>query len=69
MGGVGVRRSGQAECRMTALKELRETLTWLLVIQRKPLITPQEALSSITAECDELIAIFVTSIATAEKNR
>ena len=52
-----------------ALKELRETLTWLLVIQRKKLIDPPDVLDSIIRESDELIAIFVTSIATAERNK
>ena len=52
-----------------ALKELRETLTWLLVIRRKKLIDPPDVLDSIIGESDELIAIFVTSIATAERNK
>ena len=51
-----------------ALKELRETLTWLLVIRRKELIDPPGMLDSIIGESNELIAIFVTSIATAERN-
>jgi len=52
-----------------ALKELRETHVWLLMIQRKPLIEPQEKLSLIISECNELISILVTSIRTAEKNK
>ena len=52
-----------------ALKELRETHVWLLMIQRKPLIEPQEKLAPIIRECNELISIFVTSIKTAEKNK
>ena len=52
-----------------SLKELRETLSWLLMIQRKPLIEPQEKLAAIIGECNELISIFVTSIKTAEKNK
>jgi four helix bundle protein len=52
-----------------SLKELRETHVWLLMIQRKPLIEPPEKLAPILAECDELIAIFVSSIKTAEDNR
>jgi four helix bundle protein len=52
-----------------ALKELRESRVWLLIIQRKPLIEPVEKLAPILGECNELIAIFVTSIATAEKNK
>ena len=45
-----------------SLKELRETHVWLLMIQRKPLIEPQEKLAPILCECNELISIFVTSI-------
>jgi four helix bundle protein len=51
------------------LKELRETRVWLLAIQRKPLIEPPAKLDPLVAECNELIAIFVSSIATAVKNR
>ena len=50
-----------------ALKELRETLIWLKIIQRKPLCEP-ERLGHIAQECNELIAIFVKSIQTAERN-
>ena len=52
-----------------ALKELRETHVWLLMIQRKPLINPQDKLDPIIRECNELISIFVASIQTAEKNK
>ncbi|MHC4176992.1 MAG: four helix bundle protein [Planctomycetota bacterium] len=52
-----------------ALKELRETHVWLLMIQRRPLIDPQEKLAPIIRECNELISIFVTSIKTAERNK
>jgi len=52
-----------------SLKELRETHVWLLMIQRKPLIEPQEKLAPILCECNELISIFVTSIKTAERNQ
>lgn len=51
-----------------ALKELRETHVWLLMIQRKPLVQPPGKLDLILKECDELIAIFVSSITTAKKN-
>ena len=51
-----------------ALKELRETHVWLLMIRRKPLIEPEEKLDPILCECNELISIFVTSIKTAQKN-
>ncbi len=51
-----------------ALKELRETFVWLLIIQRKPLIEPLDKLSSLIVENNELISIFVASITTAQKN-
>jgi four helix bundle protein len=50
------------------LKELRETLVWLLVIERKPMIEPAGKLAPIIQENQELIAIFAKSIATAERN-
>jgi four helix bundle protein len=53
----------------TALKELRETHVWLLMVQRKPLIKPMEKMDPIIRECNELISIFVTSVKTAEKNQ
>ena len=52
-----------------SLKELRETIVWLILIERKPLIKPQRSLSSIIAKCDELIAILVTCIRTAERKK
>lgn len=51
------------------LKELREIRVWLLLIQRKALLKPPERIIPALAECDELISIFVASIATAEKNK
>lgn len=48
------------------LKELRETLIWLRIIERKRLCPP-ERLADILEECDELIAIFVASVKTAEE--
>ena len=48
-----------------ALKELRETLIALKIIKRKPLVTQFEKLDKLLKECNELIAIFVTSIKTA----
>ncbi len=48
-----------------SLKELRETLVWLRIIERKPLCHGKK-LTDITAECNELIAIFVSSVKTAE---
>lgn len=50
-----------------ALKELRETLVWLQIIERKPLCEPGRMIE-IARECNELIAIFVTSIQTATRN-
>jgi four helix bundle protein len=50
-----------------ALKELRESLIWLKVIQRKPLLPENEAAAALQ-ECNELISIFVKSIATAQRS-
>ena len=52
-----------------SLKELRETLVWFLLIQRKPLLEPKEELDPILKECNELTAIFVASIGTATRNK
>ena len=49
------------------IKELRETLVCLKIIERKPLMSVGE-LESIMRECKELIAIFNTSIRTERKN-
>ena len=51
-----------------ALKELRETLVWLLIIQRKPLVEATDALDPVVKENNELISIFVASVSTAEEN-
>lgn len=48
------------------LKELRETLIWLRIIERKPMCEACR-LVEIIKECDELIAIFVSSVKTAEE--
>ena len=50
------------------LKELRETLVYLKMIIRKPLITPESKLTPIIKENNKLIAIFMKSIETASKN-
>lgn len=50
-----------------SLKELRETLTWLKIIQRKPLLA-SDRLEPISKENDELVTIFVKSIETAKSN-
>ena len=44
-------------------KELRETHIWLRIIERKQLGDPQRLLAAIS-ECNELIAIFVSSTRT-----
>lgn len=51
-----------------ALKELRETRTWLLLVQRMGLAKDRKALEPLLRESDELIAIFVSSVRTANKN-
>lgn len=51
------------------LKELRETKVSLQIIKRKPLINKSEIIDFAFNECDELIAIFVKSISTAQKNK
>ena len=48
-----------------ALKELRETMIWLRIIERKVLCEISQMLE-IIKECDELIAIFVASVKTAD---
>jgi len=51
-----------------ALKELRETYVWLRIVQRKALVGSSARLVAILTECNELISIFVASIATTKKN-
>ena len=48
-----------------SLKELRETMIWLKIISRKPMIAG-EVVDAAISECDELIAIFVSSTRTAD---
>ncbi|MFA6980873.1 MAG: four helix bundle protein [Ignavibacteriaceae bacterium] len=50
------------------LKELRETLIALKVINNVPLIKRLDILEKGMLECNELIAIFVKSVSTAKKN-
>jgi four helix bundle protein len=52
-----------------ALKELRETKVWLLMIVESNLIKPKSRLHPLIQECDELISIFVKSVNTADSNR
>jgi len=50
-----------------SLKELRETMVWLKIITRKRLSDGDDIPAAI-AECNELIAIFVSSTKTADAN-
>jgi four helix bundle protein len=50
-----------------ALKELRETMVWLKIIARNGMASRDEMQSAIK-ECNELIAIFVSSTKTADSN-
>jgi four helix bundle protein len=52
-----------------ALKELRESERWLKLIQKTNLLTRQDALPHVLDENDQLIRIFVTSIATSEARK
>ncbi len=49
------------------VKELRETLVCLKIINRKPLIE-SEIMTPVIKECNELISILTTSIKTARTN-
>src|SRR5205085_10612536 len=49
------------------LKELRETRTWLKFASKMRL-SSAESISVVLHECDELLAILATSIATARRN-
>jgi four helix bundle protein len=51
------------------LKELRESYIWLLIIKRKSLMKSDGLLAQVLSESNELISIFVVSIATAQKKR
>ena len=50
------------------LKELRESRICLKIIQKKPLVKPERMLA-IIQENNELIAIFIKSIDTAQKKK
>lgn len=52
-----------------ALKELRETDRWLKLIARAKLTPGNSDLPKLMSEADQLIRIFIKSIATAEKRR
>ena len=49
------------------LKELRESLRWLKLVQRVPLVKPPDKINPLLGETDELIRIFVKSIQTAQE--
>lgn len=51
------------------LKELRETLVCLKIIHQSRSYSSEELITALLKEADELVAIFVTSVKTAEKNR
>ena len=51
-----------------ALKELRETETWLKIILKAQLIKPSGKLEPLLQETQELISILYRSIETAKKN-
>jgi four helix bundle protein len=48
------------------LKELRESLRWLRLIKKVPLVQEPSNLDALLKECDELVRIFVASIKTAK---
>ena len=50
------------------LKELRETFNALQIIKQVPLTKNLDLTEKAIMECDELIAIFVTSVKTARRN-
>ncbi len=50
----------------SCLKELRETMVWLKILQRNN--KPNKAWQALQSECDELTAIFVASIQTKKRN-
>lgn len=51
------------------LKELRESRICIKIIINKPLNKQTQILKKILKECNELIAIFVTSVSTAEQKK
>ena len=50
-----------------SLKELRESMIWLKIISRRGL-SRDKAVNEAMAECDELIAIFVSGMRTADRS-
>ncbi len=51
------------------LKELRETLVCLKIIHQSNSYSSEELIKALLKEADELVAIFVTSVKTAEINK
>ena len=51
------------------LKELRESLVCLKIIYQSKSYSSEELIKVLLKEADELVAIFVASVKTAEKNR
>jgi len=51
-----------------ALKELRESMRWIKLVVRVPLIKETAKTNRLLGETDELIRIFVASIRTAKTN-
>ena len=49
------------------LKELKESLRWIKLIKRVPLVEHPEKLDDLLDETDQLIRIFAVSIKTAQK--
>ncbi|MFO8015240.1 MAG: four helix bundle protein [Phycisphaerae bacterium] len=52
-----------------ALKELRETRVWLLLIQRKGMVEAEGAVQALVGECNELISILFASVRTAQDQK
>ena len=50
-----------------ALKELRESIRWLRLIRKVPLVKEFSEVDTLISETDELIRIFVKSVDTARK--
>jgi len=48
-----------------SLKELRETIIWIKIVSRRSMVTGA-VVDAVISECNELIAIFVSSTKTAD---
>jgi four helix bundle protein len=51
------------------LKELRESFISLRILKKCKILSDERTVDECISECNELIAIFVTSVQTAEKSR